>query len=53
MFRTRDGDERAFWEAVRLEAPKVLDDLLRTLARYIVDETAKAQERGKKKGKKD
>lgn len=49
MLRTHDGDERDFWEAVRLEAPKVIDDLLKNLARYIVNETAEAQKRGKKK----
>lgn len=52
MLRVHDGVEREFWEAVRLETPKVIDDLLKTLARYIVDETSKAQERGRKKGKK-
>lgn len=50
MVHTRDGDEIAFWEGVRKEAAKVYDELLTNLARKIVEETSKAQDRGKKKG---
>lgn len=49
MVLSRDGDEVALWDAVRKEAAKVQDELLTNLARKIVEETAKAQERGAKK----
>lgn len=49
MLRSRDADEVAMWEAVRVEANKVVDDLMTTLARKIVKEQADAQERGKHK----
>jgi hypothetical protein len=49
MLQTQDGTERDTWEAVRVEANNVMNDLLDSLARKIVKETADAQERGKKK----
>lgn len=49
--RSRDSEERAVIDRARHEGFKVLDDILTTLARKIVKETADAQERGRKKGK--
>lgn len=48
ILRTRDGDERSVWDAVRQEAASVKDTELRNLARYIVEEYAKARNRGEK-----
>jgi hypothetical protein len=49
MVLSRDGDEVAFWDAVRVEAVKVYDTHLTNLARKIVEEHSKAEERGRKK----
>jgi hypothetical protein len=51
--RAKSGtDEWDLLEAARVEAAKVVEDLHRRLAQMIVEEYAKARERGAKKGKK-
>lgn len=50
FLETRDPDEFALLDRARVEGFKVLDDLLTSLARKIVKETADAQKRGQKKG---
>lgn len=50
ILRSRDGDELAVYEAIRLESINVLDELMTALARKIVYEQSQAQKRGEKKG---
>lgn len=49
--RSRDPEERALLEAARIEAVKVVDELMTNLARKIVKEQADAQKRGKQSKK--
>lgn len=49
MLWSRDGDEVAMYEAIRLEAIHVVDDFMTNLARKIVYEQSQAQNRGKNK----
>jgi hypothetical protein len=51
MLRTQDSTERDMFEEVRKEAVVVVGELFDLLAHKIVEETAKAQERGAKKKK--
>ena len=48
FIRSRDPEELQLLEAVRKEAAVILDETLTSLARKIVQETADAQERGRK-----
>lgn len=48
MLRSRDREERDFWEAVRVEAATVVNTLMDNLARKVVKETADARKRGQK-----
>jgi hypothetical protein len=50
--RAKDGDDEwELLEAARAEAPNVMNDLMRTQAQMIIEEYAKAREKGAKKGK--
>jgi hypothetical protein len=49
LLRTKDPTERALLVSMHKEAQGVVDDLLTNLARKIVEEYAKAQNRGAKR----
>lgn len=50
--RSSDPEELALLHAVRLQGARIMEDLMRDLARMIVKEQADAEARGrKKKGK--
>lgn len=46
MLRSHDPDEQDVWEEVRVEAAKLWDEMMTTMARKIVHEQAEAEKRG-------
>ncbi len=51
LLRTSDPDERRLLDAARIEGGHLMDDLMTTLARKIVNEYVAAVERGRKRSR--